>query len=174
MAFTAREFRDTLGLFPTGVAIVTVATGGERAGMTVSSFNSVSLEPPLVLFSIARSSLSLPLFARADCYAVNILGEDGTALSGRFARAMSDKWEGVGVRTGAAGAPILEEAIAWMECRPFARHDGGDHEIFVGRVIGLGRGLAPRPLVFHAGQYRKLDRAQGAEAPEIAFQQYGW
>ncbi|MGU3495446.1 flavin reductase family protein [Xanthobacteraceae bacterium A53D] len=173
-----RAFRETLGLFPTGVAIVTTCTPqGERIGATVSSFNSVSLDPPLVLFSIARNAKAYDAWANAEHYAVNILPESQSELSTRFARALSDKWEGIAPEAGAGGAPLLREALAWFECRHHGRYDGGDHLILVGEVIRhVAHGAAhARPLVFYKGRYRKLDPDTPAPTPSgIDHLLHGW
>ena len=162
MTIDEREFRSALGLFPTGVAIVTTVAAGERLGLTVSSFNSVSLSPPLILFSVARSANSFAAWRQAQTYAVNILHEDQHALSTSFARALSAKWDGVQVLPGDTRAPLLPNALAAFECEAHAHYDGGDHEIFVGRVLSIRAPTRPdpRPLVFYRGRYRKL-------APEI-------
>ncbi len=152
-----RALRDTLGMFATGVTVVTAAgDGGEPVGLTVSSFNSVSLDPPLVLFSIDRGALSLPALRRAPGYAVSVLSANQIELSQRFADAGSDKWAGLDLEYGCSGAPLIPEAIACFECRPYAVHDGGDHEIFVGEVMAYRSAPAAAPLVFFGGEYRSL------------------
>ena len=161
-------FRNALGTFPTGVAVITAITSdGSRLGLTVSSFNSVSLSPPLVLFSVARRARSFALLQRVDRYAINILGEDQIGVSNRFASAEDDRWEGVTVLTGKTGVPILPNVLAALECAAHARHDGGDHEIFVGRVVAIStrEPLNPHPLVFFRGRYAQLSRHIGAAAP---------
>ncbi|WP_439578293.1 flavin reductase family protein [Elioraea sp.] len=163
-----REFRQTLGLFPTGVAIVTTRRAdGTRVGMTVNSFNAVSLKPPLVLFSVARSAPSLPAWESAEAFAVNILAAGQEGLSGRFARAGTDKWEGLAdLRGPATGAPLLEGTLATLECRTHARYPGGDHLIVLGEVNAVARrGATAPPLVFFASRYRHLADETGAKAP---------
>jgi flavin reductase (DIM6/NTAB) family NADH-FMN oxidoreductase RutF len=161
LPFTARDLRDALGCFPTGVAIITaVSEQEERLAATVSSFNSVSLDPPLVLFSLARSAKSLENWKRAKQFAVNVLGENQSDTSTRFARSMSDKWEGVDpLPATLVKAPLIRDALAHFECEMSAQHDGGDHIIFIGRVVHLSRTSlkSPRPLIFACGQYRRLD-----------------
>jgi flavin reductase (DIM6/NTAB) family NADH-FMN oxidoreductase RutF len=166
LPFDQARFRQALGRFATGVAVVTgLAQDGARLGITVSSFNSVSLAPPLILFSIARRTNSFPAWQAARHYAVNILSEHQEALSDRFARPLADKWDGVETIAGRHGLPILQGALAVLECAAHARHDGGDHEIFVGRVEDLLIGTAPdRPLVFFSGRYRRLAAEGGAHA----------
>ena len=178
MTFNERQFRDALGLFPTGVAIVTAVSGdGARLGLTVSSFNSVSLSPPLVLFSVARTALSYAAWREAKHYAINVLSEEQSALSSRFARALGDKWEGVSPRVGETGAPLLPNALAWFECEAYAHYDGGDHVIFVGQVVTFRTSGAknPRPLVFFRGRYRELDPEHVIETPpEEGMLLHGW
>lgn len=155
--FSTRALRDVLGSFPTGVAVVTAAgPGGELYGVTVSSFNSVSLDPPLVLFSLSRTLYSLDGFLSAEWFAVNFLREDQSDLSTRFAAALSDKWTGVPFRTGISGCPVLQPALAVLECRQYAHYDGGDHVIVVGRVTHLDADHGRMPLVYFRGRYRTL------------------
>jgi flavin reductase (DIM6/NTAB) family NADH-FMN oxidoreductase RutF len=164
-SFTSKELRETLGLFPTGVAIITARVDGCPIGATVSSFNSVSLEPPLVLFSIAKSAAALPAWQKATEYAINLLGEDQSALSNRFAKAMTDKWDGIEpVQAQAISAPLLPDVLGWLECESYAQYEGGDHIIFVGRVVALRKGphQSARPLIFFGSRYRQLDREQHA------------
>src|SRR6266542_1868219 len=140
MPITPDEFRKALGHFPTGVAVVTTrAPDGLFQGMTVSSFNSVSLEPPLVLFSVARTVLSFSSWRAASTWGVSVLGETQDGLSTRFARSGGSKWSGIELITGATGVPLIPGALAHFECERYALHDGGDHLIFVGRVLALGR-----------------------------------
>jgi len=161
-----RAFRNALGQFATGVAVVTTATGGNRLGATISSFNSVSLDPPLVLFSIARTSLGLPQWKTAKAFCISVLGESQRELSNRFARASGDKWNGLDDRRAGNGCPSLPGKIAHFECAPYAVHDGGDHEIFVCKVTAFdAAGASEPPLIFHAGEYRGLKAVDGVSAP---------
>jgi flavin reductase (DIM6/NTAB) family NADH-FMN oxidoreductase RutF len=172
-----RRFRDALGQFPTGVTIVTsVTASGERLGMTISSFNSLSLEPPLVLFSIVKQANSFAAWQKAERYAVNVLSEDQEELSNRFARPKGEKWIGQTVLSGRTGVPLLPNAVIAFECEAYGRHDGGDHEIFVGRVVELHENQAKRgrPLVFFGGQYRRLGAADPYTPPDIANFLHGW
>jgi flavin reductase (DIM6/NTAB) family NADH-FMN oxidoreductase RutF len=176
VSLESRHFRDALGQFPTGVAIITTMTAdGEKLGMTVSSFNSLSLDPPLILFSIYRKALSFSAWQQAKHYAVNILNEMQEDLSNSFARAKGDKWASVNVIAGQTGAPILPEAVVTFECEAFSRHDGGDHDIFVGRVIAVHENHASRghSLVFYGGQYRRL-REHGAHNVPKDSNVQGW
>lgn len=152
-----RRFRNALGCFATGVTIVTAASDdGDPIGMTVSSFNSVSLDPPLVLFSIARSARSLSVLEQASGYAVNVLATQQMDLSNRFARAGEEKWEGVDYRVGWGNAPLLEGALATFECEPYSVTDGGDHLVFMGRVVRHEANLEGDPLVYFRGGYRSV------------------
>ena len=155
--FDARAFRRALGQFATGVAVITAqAADGTAIGMTMSSFNSVSVDPPLILFSIGRQALSLGAMTKAKGYAVNILGRDQEHLSDQFARALADKWAAVEHTIGHAAAPLLAGAIAHFECVPYAQYDGGDHVIFVGRVMQFSAHPDKDPLIFFRGAYRSL------------------
>lgn len=156
-SFAARPLRDVLGSFPTGVAVVTAtAPGGELYGVTVNSFNSVSLDPPLVLFSLCRNLLSLDGIVKAGAFAINFLRDDQAHLSVSFANARSDKWRGVEFRPGVTGSPILVPALAVLECQLYAQYDGGDHVIVVGQVVHVEMDSARHPLVFFRGRYHRL------------------
>jgi flavin reductase (DIM6/NTAB) family NADH-FMN oxidoreductase RutF len=174
MNFTAREFRDALGQFPTGVCIVTAEVDGTLLGATVSSFNSVSLDPPLVLFSLARSASAFPLWQKAMHFGVAVLAESQIDLSNRFARSGADKWSGLAPLRGESGVPLLRGALATFECETFARYEGGDHEIIVGRVLSFTR-INASPLLFHAGGYRRIQFDQPiATPPDIDVWLHGW
>ncbi|MBS7701198.1 MULTISPECIES: flavin reductase family protein [unclassified Chelatococcus] len=151
------SFRRALGQYATGVAVITGRDGnGERFGLTVSSFNSVSLDPPLVLFSIDRAARSLPSLLASEGYAVNILCRHQDHLSNRFARYGADKWVSVEHALGHAQAPLLPDTLAHFECAHYAHYDGGDHVICVGRVLSFAWNEAERPLIFFRGAYRDL------------------
>lgn len=151
-------FRQLLGCFPTGVAVITTtAADGQPAGLTCNSFSSVSLEPPLVLFSLRKASSLVSAFSEADAFAINILSQRQDALSGRFASSkITDKFEGVAWRSGPLGMPIIEDCLASFECSVHARHDAGDHYIFIGEVKHMGEGCADQALVFYKGAYMML------------------
>ncbi len=153
-SFSLPEFRAALGMFATGVTIVT-ARGpvGEPVGLTANSFNSVSLSPPLVLWSLARSAGSMPAFERGSHYAINILAAEQHALAQRFASKAVDRFEGLAFREGAGGAPIIEGAAAVFECFNRSRYEEGDHVIFVGEVEHCERREGVQPLIFHGGRY---------------------
>jgi 3-hydroxy-9,10-secoandrosta-1,3,5(10)-triene-9,17-dione monooxygenase reductase component len=151
-----RQLRAALGTFATGVTIVTTTDAdGLPVGVTASSFNSVSLDPPLILWSLAKSSLSYAAFAASGHFAVHVLADDQADLSARFARSQSDKWEGLEWRKGEEGSPLLNECLSLFECRTHAQYDGGDHVIFVGEVVGF-EAHDKDPLLFHAGRYAQI------------------
>jgi flavin reductase (DIM6/NTAB) family NADH-FMN oxidoreductase RutF len=152
-AFDERQFRDALAQYATGVTIVAARTSaGRYVGFTANSFNSVSLDPPLVIWSLARRSASLPAFEGAERYAVNVLAAGQVELARRFSRPHADRFAGVDFRLGWSEAPLINGCVAWLECRHHARHRAGDHELFVGEVMTVER--APGDgLVFHHGHY---------------------
>ena len=154
--FDQRGFRQALGAFPTGVCVVTCSLDGELFGMTMNSFNSLSLEPPLVLFSVDRRSASLARWAQAPGYAVHVLAANQADVSNRFAKPGSNKWQGTSHRAGLFGAPILPGAAAVFECAAFARHAGGDHTLFIAEVMAFRLSPDRQPLVFGRGRYATL------------------
>lgn len=130
------HLRRTLGCFATGVAVITTVDGaGTPCGVTVNSFNSVSLDPPLILWSLARSSRSLPVFHIAKGFTVNILASDQAALCKLFASREEDRFSSIDWHKDGLGQPVLTGALATLSCHKWAVHDGGDHEIFIGQVI---------------------------------------
>lgn len=148
-----REFRNALGSFTTGVTIVTTRDQqGRDVGMTANSFNSVSLDPPLVLWSVAKSSSSLPAFANAEYFAVHILAAEQEPLSNVFAKKGADKFAGLELGRGHGGVPLLGNCSARFECRTAYRYEGGDHEIIVGEVVLFENYQRP-PLAFQSGGY---------------------
>lgn len=168
-AFSPREFRASLGMFATGVTIVTARTAeGDLVGLTANSFNSVSLEPPLVLWSLARAAGSLPAFSAGSHYAINILAADQKTLAERFARRGGDRWTNVAWREGAGGAPLLAGAAAHFECFNRSRYEEGDHVIFVGEVERCSHRASASPLLFHGGKFyteHPLQADESAPAP---------
>lgn len=152
----AREFRNALGDFATGVAIITALNGvGKPIGLTANSFASVSLDPPLVLWSVDRTSPLFDGFVRATHYAVHVLREDEQELARQFSDDEIDKFANVSCDSGVAGLPLLEHYSALFQCEVRSRHEEGDHVILVGRVISVLK-QAARPLVFHAGTYKRV------------------
>jgi flavin reductase (DIM6/NTAB) family NADH-FMN oxidoreductase RutF len=155
-----RELRDLFGHFPTGVAIVTT-TGvvSEKVGVTISSFNSVSLDPGLVMFSLTNELRSLPVYLAAETFGINFLSADQTELSNRFASKGADKWLGTRHRMGTTGVPLLEDALAHIECEKFQVVEGGDHMIFICRVVAYETFEKSSPLIFFKGRYRTVEAA---------------
>lgn len=155
MTFDTRAFRQALGSFPTGVAVVT-AGEGKHVGITVNSFTSVSLDPPLVLWCIDKRSDRFGAFTHATAFTISVLGTAHEEVSARLARQGSHHLDGIGLLSTALGPPALAEALAHFECEREALHDGGDHAILVGRVIRFARHDAGAPLVYFQGHYGAL------------------
>jgi len=154
--FDAARLRRALGGFATGVTVVTTRTAdGQAIGMTASSFNAVSLEPPLVLWSIGRASASHAAFAAAPFWAVHVLSLEQRPLAGQFARRDADRFAGILVEPGLGGLPLLPGCTARFECRASAVHAAGDHSILVGEVLRLASG-PHAPLVVHASRFAAL------------------
>ena len=153
-AFSNEKFRGALAMFATGVTIVTARdAAGAPIGLTANSFNSVSIEPPLVLWSLSRQAGSMPAFERGSHYAVHILSAGQHALADRFSRKDVERFAGVDWREGANGVPLLEGAAAVFECFNRSRYEEGDHVIFVGEVERCERREGAQPLIFHGGKY---------------------
>ena len=153
-AFAAEDFRAALAMFATGVTIVTARdAAGLPVGLTANSFNSVSIEPPLVLWSLSRQAGSMPAFERGSHYAIHILAAGQHALAERFASRGLDRFDGVAFQHGTSGAPILDGAAAVFECFNRSRYEEGDHVIFVGEVERCTRREGVQPLIFHGGRY---------------------
>ena len=153
-AFSALEFRAALGMFATGVTIVSARTAaGKLVGLTANSFNSLSLDPPLVVWSLRQRSLSLRAFRDGLHYAINVLAADQQELALRFAAPTGDRWAGVAWRPGVAGAPLIEGAVAHFECFNRSRHEEGDHLLFIGQVEHCDHRPGAAPLLFHGGRF---------------------
>lgn len=147
-------FRAALGRFATGVTIVTAkGADGALVGLTANSFNSVSLQPPLVLWSLSRQSSAMAVFQAATHYAINVLSAQQKDLAMRFASKGVDRWAGVPYAAGACGAPLIEGAIATFECFNRSRYEEGDHTIFVGEVLQCQHRSELRPLLYHGGRF---------------------
>jgi 3-hydroxy-9,10-secoandrosta-1,3,5(10)-triene-9,17-dione monooxygenase reductase component len=151
------NFRTVLGHFATGVAVVTAMHGEEPVGMACNSFTSVSLDPQLVLFCAAKSSSTWPQIQAAGRWAANILEEDGEEVCRRFAQKGIDRFTHTAYSLGRTGAPILDHALAFVDCETAAEHDAGDHVIVVGRVLELGYMATGKPLLFYRGGYGRFE-----------------
>ena len=150
------ELRQALGRFVTGVTIVTCRDeNGQAVGLTANSFNALSLDPPLVLWSLRQASSTITAFTGASHFAINVLAADQVDLSRCFARPSSAKFDEGEWTDGQGGAPLLAGCVAVFECRRRSHHAAGDHVLFIGEVERIG-GSADTPLVYHAGHYRTL------------------
>jgi flavin reductase (DIM6/NTAB) family NADH-FMN oxidoreductase RutF len=153
-SFSPQEFRASLAMFATGVTIVTARTAaGELIGLTANSFNSVSLNPPLVLWSLAQAAGSMAALSAGSHYAINILAAGQKELAERFASKGEDRWKDVVFSEGAGGAPLLSGAAATFECFNRSRYEEGDHVIFVGEVERCSHRVGAAPLLFHGGRF---------------------
>ncbi|AWV04369.1 flavin reductase [Burkholderia sp. JP2-270] len=151
------QLRAAFGQFPTGVTVITTcATDGRKVGLTANSFSSLSLDPPLVLWSLRKVAPSRPDFVAATHFAINILAHDQIDLSRRFATPSADKFDGVRhVDSESGGVPCLDGASARFVCRNVGHYEGGDHLLFIGQIEQFDA-FGKAPLVFHAGQYRAI------------------
>ena len=153
-----KALRRSLGKFATGVTVVTCCNkDGDPRGITANSFSSVSLEPPLILWNIAKVSRSLPAFLDASYFGISVLTREQRNLAVRFAQSAPGLFDGVQYRYTEHGVPLLEAALAWFECATYARYDCGDHYILVGEVIGYDTADGD-PLLFYGGEYADLAR----------------
>jgi len=152
-------FRHALGHFASGVTVVTVAHQGERNGLTVSAFCSVSLDPPYVLICIDKASSSNTVIQAASAFAVNILAVDQDSLSNHFAQRSDDKFDSVAFHEGILGMPILEGTVGHLECRLARMMDAGDHFIYIGEVEDSQVDENQNPLLYYVGKYRNLAEA---------------
>ncbi len=172
-AFDPKAFRRALGNFATGITVITARTpGGEMSGVTANSFNSVSLDPPLILWSIDKRSGSCRIFEAATHFAVNVLAADQIDLSNHFARPSDDKFAGIAHGAGLGGAPVLPDCSAVFQCEKYETVDGGDHWILIGKVVSFDD-IGRSPLLYHQGAYsvalphaRFADNAEG-QAPAL-------
>jgi flavin reductase (DIM6/NTAB) family NADH-FMN oxidoreductase RutF len=152
--FSPPEFRAALGMFATGVTIITTRDAhGLPVGLTANSFNSVSLEPPLVLWSLSRAAASLGAFQAGSHYAVHVLAADQKALAERFASKGVDRWQGLAPSDAASGVPLIAGAAATFECFNRSRYEEGDHVIFVGEVERCTWRPEATPLLYHGGRF---------------------
>jgi len=156
MPIEKNELRRVMGHFATGVTVITTfRNSGEMHGLTANAFTSVSLVPPLLLVCVDKKAESYPCFDETKAFTVNILAHDQEALSRKFAVSGGDKFQGVAYHTGANGAPILDGALAYVECKVVQEFDGGDHTIYLGE-IDQAEAREGKPLMFFRGGYREL------------------
>lgn len=159
--FDASHFRTVLGHFCTGVTIVTAVDGDTPVGFACQSFQSLSLEPPLVSVAATRTSSSLPRIQAAGRFVANVLTEDQEHVSRAFAVSGADKFAGLGWSLSPAGSPVLDDVLAWVDCEIVDELDGGDHAIVIGRVLDLALVRDAKPLLFFRGQYVRLSADAG-------------
>lgn len=176
VGFDARAFRRALGNFATGVTVITARDpDGRQVGVTANSFNSVSLDPPLVLWSIDKRSSSQDVFDAASHFAVNVLAADQIELSNNFARPKEDRFAGIEYSEGVGGAPVFADCSARFHCEKFQRMDGGDHWILVGKVLAFDD-LGRAPLLYHQGAYSmvlphtRMTKREEGQSPSSHFQ----
>lgn len=168
-----RQLRNALGTFVTGVTVMTtVDDNGHRYGLTVNSFSSVSLDPPLILWSLSNTAPSFAAFQQASRFVVNILAEDQVNVSTQFSTRQEDKFSGIAYRPGLGGIPVIEGCAAYLQCRKVAMHAGGDHTVFIGAVDDLHY-TSHRPLAFGRGDYlvaepHEQGRTRQATPPALA------
>jgi len=165
----ADEFRATLGRFATGITVVTAGAGGLVHGMTANAFASLSLDPLLALVCVERDAVMRKVLHEAGCFAVSVLAADAEPLARWFSDSSRPsgpaQFDPVAWSPGpVTGAPLLDASVAWLECDVHAVHDGGDHEIFVGRVRSLERSGREEPLLYYGGEYARLD-GRGPDRP---------
>ena len=157
MSFDSRDFRDALGRFATGICVITFAPkDGKPFGMTVNSFASVSLDPPLVLWSLQKNSDVYDEIVSAERYGINILSSEQQALSDQYAKKSDHDLSPEHYSLGKTGSPVLKNSIVSFECASEAQYDGGDHLIIVGRVLEMENSPTGDPLLFVSGKYREL------------------
>jgi len=158
MTFNSRQFRDALGHFATGITVVTTKVGSEPAiGLTANSFSSVSLDPPLILWSLDKNSETVATFEACEHFAINVLSVEQKDLSVQFSRRGNHFINGLDVETWKTGSPILRQAQASFDCTVHQRIDAGDHIIMLGQVEQVGLSGSGDPLLYHRGQYRQID-----------------
>ncbi|VVN39786.1 p-hydroxyphenylacetate 3-hydroxylase, reductase component [Pseudomonas fluorescens] len=174
--FDPRAFRRALGNFATGVTVVTAAdSNGRQVGVTANSFNSVSLDPPLVLWSLDKRSNSHEVFEQASHFAVNVLAADQIDLSNNFARPKDDRFAEIAYEPGAGGAPVFADCSARFHCENYQQVDGGDHWIMIGKVVAFDD-FGRAPLLYHQGAYSmvlphtRMTRRDESQPPSSHFQ----
>lgn len=155
MATDIRIFKECLGCFSTGVTIISTIHNDLPMGVTINSFSSVSLTPPLVQFSLKKGSYAYEAFNNSDFFAVNILSQGQRSISERFSTPVNN-WDDTPYRTEKSGAPILDKIIAYIECDKEKVYEGGDHSIFLGRIVNMKKVSDAKPLIFFQGEYHNL------------------
>ena len=174
MPFDPKDFRRALGRFPTGVTVITTLdTDGKPIGMTASSFNTLSIDPALVLWSIDKGAWSLEDFTQSKFFAINILRNDQIEISNRFARRGEDKFAGLDIKNDANGSPLLLGTAAWFECKTWNIFDGGDHFIIVGEVTDYAYEEGSNSLVFYNGHYAIPSTHPAVQSPTEALEARG-
>jgi 3-hydroxy-9,10-secoandrosta-1,3,5(10)-triene-9,17-dione monooxygenase reductase component len=168
------HFRRVFGHFCSGVTVVTTVDGGEPVGFACQAFAPLSLDPPLVLFCPAGTSATGVRIERAGYFCVNVLAEQQRELSRVFGRSGADKFVGVPWSPAPSGAPVLDGALTWADCRVEATHRAGDHRIVIGRVTALGECAAARPLLFYRGRYTGIEANPPHDPPEVADTLLSW
>ncbi|MFL2000355.1 MULTISPECIES: flavin reductase family protein [unclassified Microbacterium] len=162
-AIDARVFRDTLGHYASGITVVSAIADGEPVGFTCQSFYSVSVDPPLVSFSVMRTSTTYPRIAAGGRFTVNVLAHDQHHISTQFARKGTDKWAGIAWHPARSGNPVIDATLMWVDCEAWAEYEAGDHLVIIGRVVEMS---APEwhtgsPLLYFKGGYRHLQELAG-------------
>lgn len=157
--FDSRAFRQALGHFPTGVAIVTTRTPeGRPVGLTINSFSSLSLEPPLIMWSLVNHSPSLSVFENCNYFAINVISQSQTEAALGFANSkVEDKFALVSHVDGEEGVPLIDDCVATFVCENHRQHEGGDHTLFIGRVVRHSTITEHEPAVFHRGKFTRID-----------------
>jgi 3-hydroxy-9,10-secoandrosta-1,3,5(10)-triene-9,17-dione monooxygenase reductase component len=153
----ARRYRDVLGQYASGVAVITTSLDDVPVGMTCQSFTSVSLDPPLVAFLPMKTSRAFAAIRQSRRFCVNFLAAEQTEVSNTFASLADDKFAGIDWQTLSSGMPRLNDTVGWVDCSVHAVHEAGDHYLVIGRVEDLGEGDGSNPLLFHRGRYRTTD-----------------
>ena len=153
--------REVLGHFASGVTVVTAVTDDGPIGFTCQSFSSLSLDPPLVVFAPARTSVTWPRLRDLGRFCINVLAEGQDAVSQSFARSGVDKFAGVDWTPSAHGSPVLDGVVAWIDTELWAEYDGGDHTLVAAKVLDLGADSTLRPLLYHRGSYGFLHHGEG-------------
>lgn len=157
-AVDKREFCRACAQFATGVAVAAVVDDqGEARGLTINSFTSVSLAPPLILICIGHTAGALPVFRARTHFGISVLNEDQRSVSDRFAEHGRDRFQGASWCPGVTGVPLIPDALAWIECRVVRVEAAGDHDIFIGEVVRTIVGGGP-PLIYYGSAYRHLER----------------